>query len=86
MAWKAARFKTLKNIQADKGPAATDLPHIFSATWVYTPPFGGGEMLFSGNKVVDTLIGRWTLNGIVSFSSGTPFEVGTGKDLADTGN
>jgi hypothetical protein len=30
------------NIQADKGPAATDLPHIFSAAWVYTLPFGRG--------------------------------------------
>jgi hypothetical protein len=30
------------NIQADKGPAATDLPYIFSAAWVYTLPFGRG--------------------------------------------
>jgi hypothetical protein len=30
------------NIQAAKGPAATDLPHIFSAAWVYTLPFGRG--------------------------------------------
>jgi hypothetical protein len=37
-------------------------------------------------KMVDTLIGSWNLNGIVSFSSGTPFDVGTGKDLANTGN
>jgi hypothetical protein len=36
--------------------------------------------------VVDTLIGSWNLNGIVSFSSGALFDVGTGKDLADTGN
>jgi hypothetical protein len=45
-----------------------------------------GEKLSSGNKVVDTLIGGWNLNGIVSFSSGALFEVGIGKDLADTGN
>ena len=74
------------NIQADKGPAATDLPHIFSAAWVYTLPFGRGQKLSSGNKVVDTMIGSWNLNGIVSFSSGALFDVGTGKDLADNGN
>jgi hypothetical protein len=74
------------NIQAAKGPAATDLPHIFSAAWVYTVPFGRGQKLSSGNEVVDALIGSWNLNGIVSFSSGALFGVGTGKDLADTGN
>ena len=36
--------------------------------------------------MVDTVIGSWNLNGIVSFSSGTPFNVGTGKDLANSGN
>jgi hypothetical protein len=37
-------------------------------------------------KIVDTLIGSCNVNGIVSFSSGTPFDVGTRKDLANTGN
>jgi hypothetical protein len=36
--------------------------------------------------MVDALMGSWNLNGIVSFSSGTPFDVGTGKGLANTGN
>jgi hypothetical protein len=36
--------------------------------------------------VVDSLIGSWNLNGIVRFSSGALFDVGTGKYLADTGN
>jgi hypothetical protein len=35
---------------------------------------------------VDKLIGSWNLNGIVSFSSGALFDVGTGKDLANAGN
>jgi len=74
------------NLQADKGPAATDLPHIFSAAWVYTLPFGKGQKLSSSNSVVNALIGNWNLNGVLSLSSGIPFDVGTSKDIANTGN
>jgi hypothetical protein len=74
------------NLQADKGPAATDLPQIFSAAWVYTLPFGKGGKLSSSNSVVNALIGGWNLNGVLSLNSGTPFDVGSGKDIAETGN
>jgi len=74
------------NLQADKGPAATDLPHIFSAAWVYALPFGKGGAWSSDNRVVNALIGGWNLNGVLSLSSGIPFDVGSGKDIAETGN
>jgi hypothetical protein len=74
------------NLQADKGPAATDLPQIFSAAWVYTLPFGKGTSLSSESPVVNALIGGWNLNGVLSLSSGVPFDVGSGKDIALTGN
>jgi Carboxypeptidase regulatory-like domain/TonB-dependent Receptor Plug Domain/TonB dependent receptor len=74
------------NLQADKGPSATDLPQIFSAAWVYTLPFGKGSKMSSSNPIVNALIGGWNLNGVLSFSSGTPFDVGTSQDIAHTGN
>jgi hypothetical protein len=74
------------NLQADKGPSAIDLPQIFSAAWVYALPFGKGGKMSSGNSVVDAVIGGWNLNGILSLNSGTPFDVGSGKDIAQTGN
>jgi hypothetical protein len=74
------------NLQADKGPSATDLPQIFSAAWVYTLPFGKGGKMSSSNPIVNALIGGWNLNGVLSFSSGTPFDVGTSQDIAHTGN
>jgi hypothetical protein len=74
------------NLQADKGPSATDLPQIFSAAWVYTLPFGKGSKFSSGNPVVNALIGGWNLNGVLSFNSGTAFDAGSGKDIAQTGN
>jgi hypothetical protein len=74
------------DLQADKGPSATDLPQIFSAAWVYTLPFGKGGKFSSGSPVVDALIGGWNFNGILSFNSGTAFDAGSGKDIAQTGN
>jgi hypothetical protein len=74
------------NLQADKGPAATDLPHVFSAAWIYALPFGKAGNLSSGSPVVNALIGGWNLNGVLLLSSGTPFDVGSGKDIAQTGN
>jgi outer membrane receptor protein involved in Fe transport len=74
------------NLQADKGPSATDLPQIFSAAWVYALPFGRGGKFSSGSPIVNALLGGWNLNGVLSFNSGTAFDAGSGKDIAQTGN
>jgi hypothetical protein len=73
------------NLAADYGPSATDLPQIFSAAWVYALPFGKGKMS-SSSRVVNALIEGWNLNGVLSFNSGTAFDLGSGKDIAQTGN
>ena len=74
------------NLRADRGPAATDLPQIFSAAWVYRLPFGKGQKLASGNGILNAVIGGWNLNGVLSLNSGVPFDVGTNVDVANTGN
>jgi hypothetical protein len=74
------------NLRADRGPAATDLPHILSASWVYRLPFGKGQTLSTSSRALDAVIGGWNLNGVLSLSSGQAFDVGTGKDIANTGN
>src|SRR5439155_11448564 len=74
------------NIDRDKGPAATDLPHIFSASWVYDLPFGKGKQLSSSSSILNHIIGGWGLNGILSLSSGQPYDVVVSGDIANTGN
>jgi hypothetical protein len=74
------------DIQADKGPAATDIPQSLSVAWVYAIPFGKGQRWSSGNSVADYIIGNWNINGILSFHSGQAFDVGTSSDQAHTGN
>jgi hypothetical protein len=70
------------DLQRDKGPAGTDVPQIFTTSWVYQLPFGKGQKYTSNNGILDYIIGGWTLNGILSFSSGTPFSVGVSGDIA----
>jgi hypothetical protein len=71
------------DLKQDKGPAATDIPQIFSAAWVYQLPFGKGQKYASSSGPLDYLVGGWALNGIVSFSSGEPFSVGATGDIAN---
>src|SRR5713226_8281433 len=70
------------NLKNDKGPAGTDVPQIFSASWVYQLPFGKGQKYASRSGPLDYVVGGWTLNGILSFSSGIPFFVGASGDIA----
>jgi Carboxypeptidase regulatory-like domain/TonB-dependent Receptor Plug Domain len=70
------------NLKNDKGPAGTDVPQIFSASWVYQLPFGKGQKYASSSGPLNYVVGGWTLNGIVSFSSGIPFFVGASGDIA----
>jgi outer membrane receptor protein involved in Fe transport len=74
------------DVNADKGPSAIDLPQIFTASWVYQLPFGTGKSFSTGNRVADYLMGGWALNGILTLTSGEPFDVGVGGDQALTLN
>src|SRR5262249_915862 len=48
-----------------------DRPHVFQMGFLYELPFGKGE----GNKVANTIIKDWQLNGIFAAYSGTPFTI-----------
>ncbi|MGH9746639.1 MAG: TonB-dependent receptor, partial [Candidatus Acidiferrales bacterium] len=74
------------DVRGDNGNSAIDIPQIFSAAWVYELPFGTNKKWSSGNKVVDYVIGGWNLNGIVTLTSGQPFDIGLGGDPAQTLN
>jgi hypothetical protein len=54
-----------------------DTPQVLKGFVTYQLPLGKGQ-LWLGNKgpVVDTLVGGWTIGGLVSYYTGQPFEVG----------
>lgn len=55
--------------------STTDQPHVFNAFYSYDLPFGKGRMFDSGNKVVNAIVGGWTLSGLTRYASGTPLSI-----------
>jgi hypothetical protein len=50
-----------------------DVQHNFSALWIVELPFGKGKpLLGNSNRVVNSVIGGWSLNGVFRNSSGLP--------------
>ena len=72
--------------QKDKGVAGWDLTNIFSGSMVYPLPFGRGKQFYTGNPIADTIIGGWQLNGILSLSSGLPYDIQGPYQIANTNN
>ena len=59
--------------------ADNDRTHILTVTPVYDLPFGKGRtFLPNAGGVVNSLLGNWTLSGILSAESGTPVQLDTG--------
>jgi hypothetical protein len=53
-----------------------DVQHNFSALWIAELPVGRGKrMLGNANRVVDGILGGWSLNGVFRNSSGLPTSV-----------
>jgi Carboxypeptidase regulatory-like domain/TonB dependent receptor len=65
--------------KADYGNANWDIRHRFVASFVYTIPFFRGA-----NPILKGAFGGWQSNGIVTIQTGTPFNVSTGTDTANT--
>jgi len=57
------------------GSASWDVRHRFVTSFSYDLPFGKGRQFGAGsNKVVDAVIGGWQTNGILTLSTGQPFQ------------
>jgi hypothetical protein len=70
----------------DYGNTPYDRRHRFLATFLYELPVGKGKHFVSGaNRLVDGVIGGWTLSGVVVFQSGPFLSVATLNDPSGTG-
>ena len=63
------------NLALEKAPAPFDQPHAFKAFAQYELPFGRGRAFGAGlPKVVDAVLGGWSLSAIVNYAAGAPLE------------
>ena len=71
------------NLRLEKALSDDDQPHLFKAYLSYDLPFGSGHNLFAHTpKVVNTLIGGWSISGIFNYFSGTPLGFGGSTPLS----
>jgi hypothetical protein len=70
----------------ERSVSGFDLTHLLSVSWVYQIPVGPGKKYRTSSRVLDYILGNWQVNGIATFHSGLPYDVGVAGDIANTGN
>jgi hypothetical protein len=70
----------------DRSVASINVPQDLTVNWLYELPFGAGKAFQTRNRLVDSLIGGWQVNGIGSVYSGLPVNLTVNGDIANTGN
>jgi len=62
-----------------RSPSDFDMKHQINSNWVYELPFGRGRRFGSTmGKFGEAVFGGWSLSGIIHWTSGLPFSMGSG--------
>jgi hypothetical protein len=59
----------------DKGMSGSDVRHRLAGSALYDLPLGKGRHWAPGNKVLDRIVGGWTVGGILEARKGVPYGV-----------
>ena len=77
----------LDDLKAEHGISSNDTPHRLTAAIILDLPFGRGRWIGNGmNRVLDGIVGGWSLNGVVTLQSGSPIAVYNAAGLLQDGN
>ena len=69
----------------ERGLSTFDARHRFVGSYTYDLPYGHGRQFGSGTSTwINTVLGGWQTNGIVSIQSGNPLDPTTGLQLSGT--
>jgi hypothetical protein len=77
-------YRTLRDKSLDKGPAPFDVRQVLQTFGTYDLPFGRLRHFNIQNSVLNALVGGWTLGGILTAQSGTPFRLTSGRQTFNT--
>ena len=72
-------YRTLRDKSQDWGPAPFDVRHVLQAYSTYDLPFGRNRHWNIENGAMNALLGGWTLGGVLTAQSGTPFKLSSGR-------
>jgi hypothetical protein len=69
------------NRSLEKALAVYNSPNRFVTAFNYELPIGPGKAFLNANGVVGKVLQGWQLNGILTYNSGTPIQVGVNNTL-----
>ena len=88
-ATQGGNWRTLRDRSLDDTIASYDVRHVFQTYGTYDLPFGKDRHFKINNGILDAVVGGWTLGGILTAQSGTPFRLTSGRqtfnNLSDSG-
>jgi hypothetical protein len=67
MAWSSDTFNVTN---AERAQSSYNFPNVFTALWVYDPPFRHQQSGFLGH-----VMGGWKINGTYRYTSGQPYTI-----------
>jgi hypothetical protein len=67
--------QTITNIRAGRGASGFDVRHRWITNYLYELPFGKNRKWANSSSLADAIVGGWQMSGIVTFSTGRPFNV-----------
>lgn len=80
---------TLRNLRESYGPTIFDIHNVLHSSGTYDIPVGHGRTYLSNNKVLDAVLGGYTVGTIVTWQGGAPSylagQYSTFNDYADGG-
>ena len=79
-------FLTLRNTDLDKRPSQFDIRHVIQTYGTYDLPVGRGRMFNIDNKIVNGVIGGWTVGSIFVFATGQPLQLTGGFQTVNNTN
>ena len=73
--------------QRRSGGHQFDLRHVIQSYGTYELPIGRGKLLSFNNRLLDNLLGGWTLGNVVVFNTGAPIQLTGGfATVSNTNN
>ncbi|HEX4951386.1 MAG TPA: carboxypeptidase regulatory-like domain-containing protein [Blastocatellia bacterium] len=79
-------YLTLRDPGLNRRASQFDLRHVIQTFGAWELPIGRGKWLATGNKLVDNLIGGWTLGNIFVFNTGAPIQLTGGFNTVNNTN
>jgi hypothetical protein len=80
-------FTTLRDGRLDKRLSPFDITHVIQTFGTYELPVGRGRWLnFGENRILDTVVGGWTVGSIFVFQTGVPIQLTGGFQTVNNSN